>query len=74
MDGRLTAREELIVKLVADGMKNAEIARVLGTTEHMIKNQLRVIYDKSGLGNRVELALWYVRYREGRKAGVDYEI
>ena len=34
-------------------------ADAIGTTEHVVKNYLRVIYDKLGLWNRVELALWY---------------
>ena len=40
-------------------MKNKEVADEIGTTEHVVKNYLRVIYDKLGLWNRVELALWY---------------
>ena len=44
-------------------MKNAQIAAALGTTEHMVKNYLRVIYDKVGVWNRVELALWYEKRR-----------
>lgn len=52
-------REHAIIQLVAEGCKNREIADSLGTTEHVIKNYLRVIYDKLGLWNRVELALWY---------------
>jgi len=40
-------------------MKNREVAEAIGTTEHVVKNYLRVIYDKLGLWNRVELALWY---------------
>ena len=44
---------------VAEGCKNREIADSLGTTEHVVKNYLRLIYDKLGLWNRVELALWY---------------
>ncbi|MGA2356242.1 MAG: LuxR C-terminal-related transcriptional regulator [Terriglobales bacterium] len=52
-------REQLIIQRVAEGCKNSEIARALGTTEHVVKNYLRLIYDKLGLWNRVELALWY---------------
>ena len=52
-------RECRIIELVAEGLKNSEVAAVLGTTEHVVKNYLRVIYDKLGLWNRVELALWY---------------
>jgi len=53
------AREQIIIQRVAEGCKNREIADTLGTTEHVVKNYLRLIYDKLGLWNRVELALWY---------------
>ena len=52
-------REQLVIELVAQGLKNKEVADAIGTTEHVIKNYLRSIYDKLGLWNRVELALWY---------------
>jgi DNA-binding NarL/FixJ family response regulator len=41
------------------------VADAIGTTEHVVKNYLRVIYDKLGLWNRVELALWYESRRTG---------
>lgn len=52
-------RESRVIELVARGLKNKEVADEIGTTEHVIKNYLRTIYDKLGLWNRVELALWY---------------
>ena len=52
-------REHIIIRRVAEGCKNSEIANSLGTTENVVKNDLRLIYDKLGLWNRVELALWY---------------
>ncbi len=59
-------REYRIIELVAHGLKNREVADAIGTTEHVVKNYLRVIYDKLGLWNRVELALWYeARRHEG---------
>jgi DNA-binding NarL/FixJ family response regulator len=59
-------REQFIIQRVAEGCKNREIADSLGTTEHVVKNYLRSIYDKLGLWNRVELALWYeARQHEG---------
>ena len=54
-----TAKEYRVIELVAQGLKNGEVAREIGTTEHVVKNYLRAIYDKLGLWNRVELALWY---------------
>ena len=63
-------REHFIIQLVAEGFKNRDIADSLGTTEHVIKNDLRMIYDKLGLWNRVELALWYEtrRFEQGTVA------
>jgi DNA-binding NarL/FixJ family response regulator len=52
-------REQRVIELVAQGLKNSEVAQAIGTTEHVVKNYLRAIYDKLGLWNRVELALWY---------------
>lgn len=54
-----TAREERIIELVASGLTNREVGKAIGTTEMVVKNYLRVIYDKLGLWNRVELTLWY---------------
>jgi len=54
-----TPREHQVIALVAQGLKNGEIAQIIGTTEHVVKNYLRCIYDKLGLWNRVELALWH---------------
>ena len=59
-------REQRVIELVAQGLKNKEVANEIGTTEHVVKNYLRTIYDKLGLWNRVELALWYeARRHEG---------
>jgi len=59
-------REQFIIQRVAEGCKNREIADSLGITEHVVKNYLRLIYDKLGLWNRVELALWYEARRNER--------
>ena len=52
-------RQQQVIELVAQGLKNSEVADAIGTTEHVVKNHLRMIYDKLGLWNRVELALWF---------------
>ena len=57
-------REHQVIELVAQGLKNREVADAIGTTEHVVKNYLRTIYDKLGLWNRVELALWYEARRQ----------
>ena len=57
----LTAKEWLVISLAAEGLKNRDIAERIGSTEHMVKNYMRSIYDKLGMWNRTELALWYVK-------------
>ncbi|MGH9678780.1 MAG: response regulator transcription factor [Candidatus Acidiferrales bacterium] len=54
----LTAREEEAVGLVADGLKNREIARRLNVTEHSVRNYLYRIFEKLGVSSRVELILY----------------
>jgi DNA-binding NarL/FixJ family response regulator len=63
-------REQRVIELVAQGLKNRDVADAIGTTEHVVKNYLRVIYDKLGLWNRVELALWYESRRHGPELSV----
>ena len=60
---RLTPREMQIVALVAQGCKNKNIAAQLGTKEQVIKNYLRSIYDKTGVSDRLELALFTIHHR-----------
>ena len=55
----LSSREKRIVELVSQGFKNREIAMELGITVHVVRNYIVSIYDKVGMSNRVELALWY---------------
>ncbi len=60
---RLSDKELLIVSCVAQGMRNKEIAMEVGTTEQVIKNYLRKIYDKLGVSDRLELALYCIHHR-----------
>jgi DNA-binding NarL/FixJ family response regulator len=60
---RLTPKEMRIVALIVQGCKNREIALRLKTTEQVIKNYLRSIYDKTGVGDRLELALFTIHHR-----------
>ena len=60
---RLTPKELRIVALIVQGFKNKEIAKQLGTTEQVIKNYLRNVYDKIGVSDRLELALFTVHHR-----------
>lgn len=71
---RLTPREMQIVGLIVQGCKNKEIATRLGVTEQVVKNYLRSIYDKSGVSDRLELALFTIHHRilaeAANKAGI----
>src|ERR1022692_2050794 len=59
----LTPKEALIVSCVTQGMKNKEIALRVGTTEQVVKNYLRKVYDKLGVADRLELALYCLNHR-----------
>ena len=60
---RLTPKEMQIVALIVQGCKNKEIASQLDTKEQVIKNYLRSIYDKTGVSDRLELALFTIHHR-----------
>jgi DNA-binding NarL/FixJ family response regulator len=60
---QLTPKETLIVSCVTQGMKNKEIAVRVGTTEQVVKNYLRKVYDKLGVADRLELALFCLNNR-----------
>jgi DNA-binding NarL/FixJ family response regulator len=54
----LTAREQQVLHLLADGLSNSELATMLRLSEHTIKNHLFRIYDKLGVSNRMEAVLY----------------
>jgi DNA-binding NarL/FixJ family response regulator len=60
---RLTPKEMQIVALIVQGCKNKQIATQLNTKEQVIKNYLRSIYDKTGVSDRLELALFTIHHR-----------
>lgn len=60
----LTRREEDVVRLVADGLKNREIAQRLQVKEHSIRNYIYRIFEKLGVSSRVELILYVFSHRE----------
>jgi len=59
---QLTSRQQEITRLVAQGLKNDEIAASMGTSELTIKNRLRDVFDETGMSNRTELAIWFVSH------------
>jgi DNA-binding NarL/FixJ family response regulator len=60
---RLSQKEMLIISGVTQGLRNKDIAQEIGTTEQVVKNYLRKIYDKLGINDRLELALFTVHQR-----------
>jgi DNA-binding NarL/FixJ family response regulator len=56
-----------IIELVAQGLKNREIADEIGLSRNVVRNYVGEIYREVGVRNRVELALWYeARVHEGK--------
>jgi len=55
---RLTAKEIQVATLVWQGLTNKDIAKVLLTSEQVVKNYLRTAFDKLGVWTRLELALY----------------
>ena len=53
----------MIISGVTQGMKNKDIAREVKTTEQVVKNYLRKIYDKLNVADRLELALYSMHHR-----------
>ena len=54
----LSAREIDVVRCLAEGLTNREIAQRLKLTEHTVKNYLFRIFDKLGVSSRVEVVLY----------------
>ena len=54
----LTPRERDVVRLVADGYANREIAAELRLSTHTVKNYLFNVFDKLGVANRAELIMY----------------
>ncbi len=60
---QLSSRELQIIGFVVQGCKNRRIAEEIGTSEQVVKNYLRSIYDKTGSSDRLELALFTLHHR-----------
>ena len=60
----LSGREDQIVALVAEGLKNREIAQLLSISEHTVKNHLFRIFERLGISSRTELILYVLSHRE----------
>ncbi|GAC1423806.1 MAG: hypothetical protein NVSMB62_20430 [Acidobacteriaceae bacterium] len=60
---KLSKKELAIISCITRGMRNKEIAYQIGTTEQVIKNYLRKVYDKLGVSDRLELALYCLHHQ-----------
>ena len=60
----------MIITCIVQGKRNKEIAFQLETTEQVIKNYLRKIYERLGVTDRLELAL-YCLHNKVFDEGVD---
>lgn len=63
LDDRLSEKEMEIVKLVADGLNNKEIAEELFLSEGTVRNYLSLILDKLELRDRTQLAVYYWKHQ-----------
>jgi len=72
---RLSPKELTIIQHITQGKRNKEIASELGTSEQVIKNYLRKIYDKLGVSDRLELALYSLNHKlHMKKAPVEITV
>jgi DNA-binding NarL/FixJ family response regulator len=67
---KLSRRELKIIAAVVQGYKYREIAGQLRTSEQMIKNAMAVIYDKLGVSDRLEMALFVIQHQVLAQAAV----
>jgi DNA-binding NarL/FixJ family response regulator len=59
----LTHRELLVIRAIVDGGTNRQVADDLGLSEQTVKNHLSTVYDKLGVSNRLELALYAIHHK-----------
>jgi DNA-binding NarL/FixJ family response regulator len=71
---KLSKKELAIISCITRGMRNKEIAYQIGTTEQVIKNYLRKVYDKLGVSDRLELALYCLHHQLLKKYSGDEQV
>ena len=67
-DTQLTVREQEILEMIGDGLQNKTIARRLGISERTVKSHLTNIYQRLGVTDRTQAALWAQRQGLGDPA------
>ena len=58
----LTPRERDVLALLAQGYDNSGIAKELELAEQTVRNYVSRLYEKTGLGSRVELVVWTLKH------------
>ncbi len=57
----LMSMQARIAELVAAGLSNAEIAKVVGLSQKSVDNAIYRIYRRLGIDNRVQLLCWWLK-------------
>jgi len=57
----ITEKEEEIIRLIAEGLSNREIAGALYLSEGTVRNAVSVIMEKLGLKSRTQVAIFYYK-------------
>lgn len=63
---KLTARQLQIVRAVVEGRSNKDIAEKLSISEETVKRHLTMIFDKTGMSSRLELAMYAIKHGIGQ--------
>jgi len=76
---QLTTKEIQVTTLVWEGLTNREIAKIVGTSEQVIKNYLRTTFDKLGVWSRLETGVvcgepWWGDWAAQRTAAMEAEM
>ena len=64
----ISKREMEVMALISESMTNEEIAEKLFLSSKTIKTHIRNIYEKTGIRNRVEAVLLYIRYTQEKES------
>jgi DNA-binding NarL/FixJ family response regulator len=65
----LTRRQREVAVAVAEGLSNKEVAALLSISDQTVKNNLTILYIRTGTGGRVALARWVWEQERGRAEG-----
>jgi DNA-binding NarL/FixJ family response regulator len=64
---KLTGREQEVLDMIADGLPNKLIARRMGISERTVKAHLTNVYQRLGVTDRTQAALWAQRQRRAEQ-------